>query len=285
MQNVTADPGDPMHLLAAVTSCERPLLESTDGGTSWNPVTSLPENANGSTVAFATDNPDVVYIAGYPQDRSYDLMVQRSTDGGDSWTDITPETPSSMGISPCIDICVSPENQDMVCLNANTWVFYTDDGGASWSLRLTTSYNIADLTLTGMPGTVYAATINKLYKSLDFGYTWQMYSVFPAYAQSLTVTDSAGERVHAGCVNGHYYADSPVGTWTSANNGIPGGRIYTLLQNETGDSGFPVCTGFNFLYEDQYSGSPCGALPFAFISYVARSYSDPEVFFVAGDAG
>ena len=117
------------------------LWKSTDGGTSWRPVTDGQiGSASVGAVAVAPSDPDVVYIGmGEAQLRANVLQgdgVYRSVDGGRDWTHLgLAETQTISRIR------IDPNDPDRVYVaalghpfgdNPERGVFRTLDGGRTW---------------------------------------------------------------------------------------------------------------------------------------------------------
>jgi photosystem II stability/assembly factor-like uncharacterized protein len=138
--------------IAAVGSVARPyeyyfgatgggLWKTTDGGTTWRPVTDGKINSSSvGAVAVAPSNPDVVYIGmGETQLRGNIAQgdgVYKSTDGAKTW--------KHLGLADTLAIAkirVDPKNPDLVYVAAfghpagpsdERGVYRSKDGGATW---------------------------------------------------------------------------------------------------------------------------------------------------------
>jgi len=132
-------PGRPMEYYFGATGGG--LWKTTDGGTTWNPVTDGQiKSSSVGAVAVSESNPDVVYIGmGEVQLRNDILQgdgVYKSTDAGKTWT--------HMGLAETQVISrvrVHPQNPDIVYVAAfgHPWgpneergVYRSKDGGRSW---------------------------------------------------------------------------------------------------------------------------------------------------------
>jgi photosystem II stability/assembly factor-like uncharacterized protein len=117
------------------------LFKTTDGGTSWSPVTDGQiRSGSVGAVTVAESNPDVVYIGmGEVQLRANVLQgdgVYRSDDGGRSWRHLGLENTQAIGrirVHP-----TDPERAFVAALghpfgpSADRGVFRTTDGGRTW---------------------------------------------------------------------------------------------------------------------------------------------------------
>jgi len=119
------------------------LFKSTDGGTSWKPLTSgLPANLTQINFALAPSAPQRLYATvGTTEPGEYasaaGLGVFRSDDAGESWTRITtdPRPALRIGGGDLAVVRVDPTNPDVV-YSASIVTMKSSDGGRTWmSLR------------------------------------------------------------------------------------------------------------------------------------------------------
>ncbi|MCZ6917491.1 MAG: glycosyl hydrolase [Gemmatimonadetes bacterium] len=175
------------------------LWKTTDGGTTWRPVTDGQINsASVGAVQVCEADPDVVYIGmGETQLRGNIQQgdgVYKSTDGGETWT--------HMGLTETQNISrirIHPQNCNTVWVaafgkhsieNPERGVFKTTNGGITWRkvLYRDERSGAVDLTLDpSNPAVMYASLWEAwrkswgassggpgsgLFKSVDFGETW-----------------------------------------------------------------------------------------------------------------
>ncbi len=284
-RSVAADPANSLHLLAATEYINCPLIESNDGGITWSEVEELPENVTGKRVVFSTDNPSTVYLAGYQDGTTETLKMYKSVNSGADWVDVSPTPATYVGAYPRFDLIVSPEDENLVSVSASNNLFLSVDGGLSWNIILEADQEIKDIVFPGSTGSIYAVSRETLYRTTNLGQSWQPTSLPAPYGLSLALSDFSGvERIHVGTSSGHYYKDTPASSWTRANNGLPGGNVYALLEGL--DSGFPVFTGDGyFLNEEPFSCTQAGENGLVRVYHIARAASDPQLLFIAGEAG
>ena len=129
-----------------VTSEERGVFRSTDGGDSWERVLFRDERTGAIDLALDRNNPDVLYVSLWEAFRKEYTMSSggpgsgmfKSVDGGDTWTEITrnPGMPQE-GVVGRIGLAVSSANSNRVYAlfeNDNGGLFRSDDAGDSWEL-------------------------------------------------------------------------------------------------------------------------------------------------------
>ena len=175
------------------------LWKTTDGGTTWKPVTDGQLNSSSvGAVAVAESNPDVVYLGMGETELRGNIMqgdgVYKSVDAGKTWKHI------GLGDTQAISrIRVDPSNADVVYVsalghpygpNAERGVFRSRDGGKTWQKVLYKNDRAGAVDLSIDPHNskiLYAALwdvyrtswtlssggpLSGLYKSTDGGDTW-----------------------------------------------------------------------------------------------------------------
>jgi photosystem II stability/assembly factor-like uncharacterized protein len=148
-------PKNPHHVYVAALghafgpNDERGLFRTTDGGKTWEKVLYKSDVAGAVDVAFDPHSPEVIYATMWQTYRNFwelssggpDSGLWKSTDGGDTWVDITRNKGlPKQGIIGKIGVTASPAK-----------------AGRVWAL----------LEASEAPG---------LYRSEDFGETWQLVS-------------------------------------------------------------------------------------------------------------
>jgi photosystem II stability/assembly factor-like uncharacterized protein len=164
--DVLLDPSDPNTVYATLWQQQEAFRESyefagsgeriyksTDGGTTWRPLTEGLPNVIEANLAAAPSNPRVVYamVAGTPrgeEDTSTTGVVglYRSTDAGENWTAVNvPEGPMGAA-TPHVDtrplarigggdlptITVDPTDENVI-YSATVVMWRSDDGGVHWT--------------------------------------------------------------------------------------------------------------------------------------------------------
>jgi photosystem II stability/assembly factor-like uncharacterized protein len=124
----------------------RGLYKTTDGGKSWKCVLAISENTGVTDVVLDPRNPDVLIAAAYQRRRHVWTLVDggpesalyRSTDGGANWTKLKTGLPTvEMGR---IGLAVAPSNPDVVyaaveAADKKGGIFRSTDFGATWEKR------------------------------------------------------------------------------------------------------------------------------------------------------
>ena len=189
------------------------LFKTTDGGTSWNPVTDgQVGSASVGAVAMAPSDPDIVYIGmGEVQLRANVLQgdgVYRSDDAGKSWRHLGLADTHAIG-----RIRIHPADPDRAFVaalghpfgpNPERGVFRTTDGGETWERVLFRDERTGAVDLVMDPGDpdVLYATLWQVYRK-----PWRLWS--------------GGEG------SGIFKSTDGGDTWTeiTRNPGLPGGVL------------------------------------------------------------
>lgn len=136
------------------------LYKSTDGGASWNNISSGVSSATIYSLEVCQANTNVIYMASY-------YNIYKTTDGGANWTNITQNLP--VDSAAITKIVTDPTNTNNVCVTFSGYssgnkVFHSIDGGLTWT-------NISG-SLPNIPVNcaVWQNThINSIYIGTDFG--------------------------------------------------------------------------------------------------------------------
>jgi photosystem II stability/assembly factor-like uncharacterized protein len=145
--------------------------KSTDGGENYS-TTILYEGSGhsyGRDIAVAHSNPDIVYVCGYGYETAVVPLIFKSTDGGATFVDMSSSAPAGLYF---YTIGVHPTNPDIVYLGANTGIYRSTDGGASWNHAYTASSNYNIVTTPADSDIVFCGSYYSIYKSTDAGVTW-----------------------------------------------------------------------------------------------------------------
>lgn len=287
LQDVASDPSDPLRFLAMDDESDSsPLLETCDGGSTWDYVQGVP-GMIGKKVEFSTADPDIVYMAGKGTSPDYFLSVFRSTDGGLTWIDVSPDAvPYGMYVRSLV---ISPFDTDVVFIAMSTDILRSVDGGNNWTTVLATSHSMCEIIFhPTSQDSIFACTDNDVYHTGNGGLGWWI-SPEPCdlwQLTSMTLSSNPETRVHIGSYDGLALSTNGGYAWSVMNNGIPGGSVYAMLEDVEADNGFPVFAGNGFfLGEEQYSWTEVSSYGFIDASHIVRSSSDPDLWFTAGDAG
>jgi len=176
VSSLAIDPrsNDTVYLGAA----EGGVWKTTDGGTTWTPLTDNQPSLAIGALTIDPSNPDTIYAGTGEEDFAYDSYngtgILKSTDGGQTWTNtVGPfDQVSISGLS------VNPTDSTTILASSSIGIFRSSDAGATWNSMLSgvaTSVffdpqqpQIAWAALGG----IFGATANGVYRSADKGLTW-----------------------------------------------------------------------------------------------------------------
>ena len=229
------------------------LWKTTDGGTTWGPVTDGKiESSSVGAVAVAASNPDVVYVGMGEAELRGNVMqgdgVYRSSDAGKTWAH------AGLRESQVISrIRIDPGNPDVVFAavlghpygaDTGRGVYRSRDGGTSWTKVLYRGdrAGAVDLVMDPANPRVLYATLwevfrrpwilwsggaaSGIFKSEDGGDTWAELTRKPGFATgplgkvTIAVSPANPRRVFANVeakVGGLYRSDDGGATWTFVN--------------------------------------------------------------------
>jgi photosystem II stability/assembly factor-like uncharacterized protein len=229
------------------------LWKTTDGGTSWKPVTDGQIHSSSvGAVAIAESNPDIVYLGmGETELRGSILLgdgMYRSTDAGKTWQHIGLEATQTIS-----RIRIHPRDPNLVYVaalghpygpNEERGIFRTRDGGRTWQ-RILFRGNQAgaiDLSLDAHdPNVLYAAIwdvyrkpwllssggpLSGLFQSTDGGDTWTDITHHPGLPKGIvgkicvSVSAADSRRVYFTIEaedGGLFRSDDAGATWTRVN--------------------------------------------------------------------
>ncbi|MCB1060012.1 MAG: T9SS type A sorting domain-containing protein [Calditrichaeota bacterium] len=219
-----------------VGSASGGLWKTTNGGSSWAPLTDdLPSLAIGA-VALDPTNPNIVYIGtgegSFNVDAVYGAGVFKSTDGGTTW--------SATGLSWTLSqnrainkIVIDPTNTQIIyaaCNSSIGGIYKSTNGGTSW-----THYHSGDVkdlemhpdssnVLYAANGYPWGTTSNGIYKSVDSGVTWtQLTSGLPSGSSigriDLSICESTPTTIYAGVSQTISAGAALYGIYRSTNGG------------------------------------------------------------------
>jgi photosystem II stability/assembly factor-like uncharacterized protein len=247
---VTGVPGDPnTYYFGAVAGG---IFKSTNGGTSWVPMSDHQSTSSIGAIAVADSDHRVLYAgsgeACLRGNISYGDGVYKSTDAGQTWTNVGLKDSRHIG-----RVLIDPRNPDVVLVaalghawgpNSERGVFRTTDGGTTWQKVLYKDENTGAIDLAfdpKNPSIVYASlwqvrrqpwSFNSggpgsgLYKSTDGGLTWKQLQGNglpdgPLGRIGVSVSGADSNRVYAmieAREGGLYRSDDAGNTWSRIND-------------------------------------------------------------------
>ena len=201
------------------------LWKTTNGGTSWTPLTDNLTVLSTTAVAIDPLNTNTIYLGTGDGFGNYEpsIGVLKSTDGGTTW--------NTTGLSWNLTnyryirhIVVHPTTPTTVLAATSDGLYRTTNGGTSWTKVV--NDNFFDVKLKpGAPDVMYAASDDKLYKSTNGGSTWTTSFTIPnsqrvviavtaANTNMVAAVSSSDETDTYGAFNGLYVSTNSGDTYT-----------------------------------------------------------------------
>ena len=193
------------------------LWRTTDGGSTWTPLTDTLASIGVSGIAVDHGNPNTIYILTGDGDGAdtWSIGVMKSTDGGATWAN----TGLSWNVTNFVrgfKLIMHPTNSSIMMAVTNAGIYRTTDGWTSWSNVQSGDFRDIEFK-PGSPATVYAATTNTLYRSTNTGASWSTsgtglpsgenrvaLAVSPASPNTLYYLAGPGGASGGGTYNGMY---------------------------------------------------------------------------------
>ncbi len=221
------------------------LWNSTDGGSSWSPLTdNFPRLSSGS-VAMDPSNPSTIYyctgelnfnIDGYPGTG----IIYKSTDGGASWMQEQP--PAGGGLYYSSKIVVAPSNTNVIYAAGYYDAYKSADGGQTWTELNLTDGAVDDIVVDPQNANIIYASYGSgfsgdstnygIYESTDGGSTWTwLTNGLPPPSEmfriSLAIAPSNSQVLYA-AINGNKPASSSADT-NRVYKSVDGGQSWSVL--------------------------------------------------------
>jgi photosystem II stability/assembly factor-like uncharacterized protein len=199
INGIAADPANPNTIYVAATGGG--VWKTTNGGTSWTPLTDNQITTMMGSIAIAPSDPNVIYAGTGQADNSgdsyYGRGILKSTDGGNTWTLVGN---SNFNRKAVMKIVINPTDSrtayaavstpDNNGLAGGNGIWKTTDGGNTWTnttTSITTNNDFTDVVMDNTnPLILYAAVgsgggsaNNGVYKTIDGGLTWAIAGNFP----------------------------------------------------------------------------------------------------------
>ncbi|HLM01697.1 MAG TPA: hypothetical protein VK400_11630, partial [Pyrinomonadaceae bacterium] len=184
---IAVSPANPQLIL--IGAATGGIWRSTDGGTTFLPVTDSQVDLSVGSIAFAPSDNSIVYAGmGDKASNYFGSGVLKSTDGGQSWTRVSNATLPSPGRVSQIEVDAANPNRVYVAQYANrqgngsfaSGFYYSTDGGVNWTktisglardlVRHPTLPNTLYLGMARVDGAV--PTTGGVFKSDNGGQSW-----------------------------------------------------------------------------------------------------------------
>jgi hypothetical protein len=229
------------HTIIYLGAASGGVWKSDNNGASWTPLTDQQATLTTGAIAIDPTNHNIIYVGTGEPNQSGDSYsgtgILKSTDGGAHWT---LQGASMFNGADFTDIYVCPTNNQLVFASSTFGLYYTVNGGSSWSLvkngMPNGGFNDVDALVANTstsPATLLATIRGAgLYRSTNGGGTWGLVSsglpsasgwdgrsalAIAASNQSVAyvvITTPAGDVYISGTYNGGYYTTDGGVSWS-----------------------------------------------------------------------
>ena len=206
------------------------LWKTTDGGTTWTPLTDGMPVIGVSGIAVNYSNTNIIYILTGDGDGGHtkSIGVLKSMDGGDTWlpTGLTWTVPDNIR---AYKLMMHPSNPEILFVAAradnvaaNAGIYKTVNGGQTWT-QVKSGVRVFDMEFKpGNPTIMYATGGTQFFRSTNTGDTWTTITAgvpVNANRMAIGVTPASANYVYllAGPSTG---VGSFVGEFLSTNDGL-----------------------------------------------------------------
>jgi uncharacterized protein (TIGR03437 family) len=163
-------------------AAEGGVWKTTDGGTTWTPLTdNQPSLAIGSIV-LDPNNPDAVFAGTGEGDGAIDSYsgagILKSLDAGATWRNIV----GPFAQTSITGLAVNPKNSSIMLAASSIGVYRSGDGGETWTISnpgvaISVFFDPAELNVAwASVGNERGSTANGVYRSSDAGLSWTLVS-------------------------------------------------------------------------------------------------------------
>lgn len=231
VNTIRVHPTDPNTLFACTPASG--LWKSTNGGTSWAPISDAISALGCTDVAINPSNTNIMYLATGDGDAAdvFTLGVYKSTDGGATWA-ATPLVFNLSAGQTLSKIMIDPTNTNTIIVGGRAGIYRSTDAGASWTQTMAAGVRDLDFQ-PGNSSVVFAGgygTNTGFWRSANGGATWTKITTVPSTAVqrvAIGVTAADPNYVYALVAN-----DGAVSTTSYGLKGVylsvDGGLNFTL---------------------------------------------------------
>ncbi|HEV8148390.1 MAG TPA: sialidase family protein, partial [Bryobacteraceae bacterium] len=154
------------------------IWKTTDGGTTWTPLTDQEASLSTGAIALDPSNPDIVYVGTGEQNFAVDNYngagILKSVDGGQTWINI----PGPFANSRIGALAVKPDDGKIILAASILGLHRSTDAGLTWTI-VNPGTAVAVFFDPQQPnvawsanGNIRGSTANGVYRSTDGGATW-----------------------------------------------------------------------------------------------------------------
>jgi len=265
--SMTIDPQYPATIYAGTKGDA--VFKSYDGGQRWVPVRSgLDDVTVSSVVNQLVQDPldhDHLFVA-------TTMGVFETQNGGDSWKK---RMAGMKEVLMVVTLAIDPVRRNILYAGTSGGVYKTVDRAARWEkvnnglvppevLASSRALGVTVLQVDPFnPETVYAATLNGLYKTTDAARTWtRIAESLPDQMLSAMVMDrSAPNVIYVASRQGVHRTEDGGATWRALNQGVTSLNVRSLVQSPIDPKIWFVGTNGSGLYRSDDRGETWVSMP------------------------
>lgn len=148
------------------------IWRTTDGGTTWTPLSDTLASIGISGIAVDHSNPNTIYILTGDGDggNTQSIGIMKSTDGGSTWN-TTGLTWGITNFNRGYKLLMHPTNSNIMFAATTAGLLRTTDGWNTWSTAINGDFRDIEFK-PGTPATMYACTASTFFRSIDTGVNW-----------------------------------------------------------------------------------------------------------------
>ena len=192
---LSVDPNNYNHIL--VGSPTGGAWKTTDGGTTWTPLSDFSDNMNMLSVAIDPNNSSVYFLG-------TTAGIYRSTNGGGTFTKV-------YNTSSIKKIMIKPDDSQIIIAATSSALIRSTNGGTTWTTVSSGGHYDVEFK-PGVPNTVYACGSGVVKYSNNGGATWTNSTGFSGTECRLAVTAADDAYV--------YVLNSSAAVYRSTNSGL-----------------------------------------------------------------
>lgn len=187
--SVVVDPGNTNIIYLATAGGG--VWKTTNGGTSWTPLTDTLGSLSVGALAMDPANSSVLYLGLGDAFDGTGLGILKSTDGGATWGAV-----QTLGSSRSVrEVLVHPANSSIILVSTNAGLYRSTDGGATYAAvaSIPSTTVCWDLAWAGSSSFVLS-TEGALYYSTDHGASWSASTGLATGASRISVASAPSNR-------------------------------------------------------------------------------------------
>jgi hypothetical protein len=249
-------------------------MKSIDGGANWDSTLLVPgKQGYAYTIALDPLHTDTLYVGGVYDEPTTGSSVGRlfkSTNGGIDWSDITSTVNSTV-----LDIEIDPVETNKIYCITYAGIYRSTNGGGIWTVNTGWAYGYKLCINPHDRKTIYAGYSGSIFKSVDWGATWQ-YSSNGLYGGSCSeiLTDaSIATTIYFANNTGFFRSVDGGVQWQPSNSGLNCMYITSVKSSPSSSGTLFACSSGDAVYKTTNSLAKADASGIATWQRIDKFYS------------